>query len=88
MLSGQNATDTAIQLIYSLLVGLMLALLMVKHHNIYPLILFHFVHNFTQFIGNESDQIYASLVLLVLSAHCIWLLISARTSASKTTASL
>lgn len=87
MLSGQNATDTAIQLVYALLVGFALALLMVKHHNIYPLILFHFVHNFIEFIGNESNLIHASLVFLVLSAHCVRLLSSTRTSAPKTTAS-
>lgn len=88
MLSGQNAADTVKQLVYALLVGFVLALLMVKHHNIYPLILFHFVHNFIEFIGNKSNLIHASLVFLVLGAHCAWLLISARTSASKTTASL
>ncbi|WCR26828.1 CPBP family intramembrane metalloprotease [Paenibacillus thiaminolyticus] len=88
MLSGQNMADTAMQLVYALLVGFALGLLMVKHHNIYPLILFHFVHNFIQFIGNDSNLIYTSLVLLVLGAHCVWLLINARTSASRTTASL
>ncbi|WII40493.1 CPBP family intramembrane glutamic endopeptidase [Paenibacillus thiaminolyticus] len=88
MLSGQNAADTAMQVVYALLVGFVLALLMVKHHNIYPLILFQFIHNFVQFIGNESNVIHASLVFLVLSAHCVWLLIRASTSASKTTASL
>lgn len=88
MLSGQNAADTAMQLVYALLVGFVLALLMVKHHNIYPLILFHFVHNFIQFIGNDSSLFYDSLVILVLGAHCVWLLINARASAPKTTASL
>ncbi|WP_242069701.1 CPBP family intramembrane glutamic endopeptidase [Paenibacillus dendritiformis] len=39
MLSGQNAADTVMQLVYALLVGFALALLMVKHHNICPLIL-------------------------------------------------
>ncbi|WP_338553637.1 CPBP family intramembrane glutamic endopeptidase [Paenibacillus sp. KS-LC4] len=78
-LSGQNAVDTTIQIVYSLMVGLSLALLMVKNRNIVPLILFHFVHNLIQFLGNERTAIGPDLLIIViLAAHCVWVGMSLR----------
>lgn len=78
-LSGQNVVDTTIQIVYSLAVGLSLALLMVKNRNIVPLILFHFVHNLIQFLGNERTAIGPDLLsIAILAVHCVWLGMSLR----------
>ncbi|TYP68077.1 CPBP family intramembrane glutamic endopeptidase [Paenibacillus methanolicus] len=75
LLSGQSIGQTILQLAYSLLVGLALALLMVKDRLIWPLILFHFVHNLIQFLGKEGESIVLdSLVLAILAVHCVWIM--------------
>ncbi|MFB9325087.1 type II CAAX prenyl endopeptidase Rce1 family protein [Paenibacillus aurantiacus] len=75
MLSGQSLGQTILQLAYSLLVGLALALLMVKDRLIWPLILFHFVHNLVQFLGKEGEFVVLdSLVLAILAVHCAWIM--------------
>ncbi|MBB3128152.1 hypothetical protein FHS19_002806 [Paenibacillus rhizosphaerae] len=76
MLSGQSAADTIMQLAYALLTGAALALLMVKNGNIIPLILFHFIHNLMQFLGNEGrgTSAWDYVVILILLAQCIWLI--------------
>lgn len=74
LLSGQSLGEMFLQLAYSLLVGLALALLMVKDRIIWPLILFHFVHNLIQFLGKEGESVVLdSLVLAILIVHCIWI---------------
>lgn len=86
-LSGQSMTDTIMQLIYSLLLGAVLALLMLKNGNIVPLILFHFIHNLIQFLGNDLQDTgtlpYDLFILAVLIAYCAWLVWSHRMNASK-----
>lgn len=76
VLSGQDAFQTVLQIVYALLIGTVLALLMVKNNNIIPLILFHFLHNFIQFVGNDNSDAfigYDLFILLVLALYCIWL---------------
>ncbi|MFC3749327.1 CPBP family intramembrane glutamic endopeptidase [Paenibacillus sp. GCM10012306] len=78
-LSGQNLTQTLLQIVYALLIGTVLALLMVKNNNIIPLILFHFLHNLIQFVGNDNTDAfigYDLLILAVLAAYAIWIAIS------------
>jgi membrane protease YdiL (CAAX protease family) len=80
-LSDTDATQIVLQLVYALLIGLVLALLMLKNNNILPLILFHFVHNLVQFVGNDNTSDYLGidlLILLVLAVHCVWLALSFR----------
>lgn len=78
-LSGQSAADTAVQIVYSLLIGASLALLMVKHRNIIPLIVFHFLHNFIQFTSHDvTSWGYNLLIVGLLLAHCIWIIVSMR----------
>ncbi|MDQ0174064.1 CPBP family intramembrane glutamic endopeptidase [Paenibacillus tundrae] len=82
-LSGQNMADIALQLVYALLIGAVLALLMLKNGNIIPLVLFHFVHNLIQFLGDDlqdtSTLPYDIFVIVVLVGYCIWLTYSVRT---------
>ncbi|OPA76857.1 CAAX protease family protein [Paenibacillus selenitireducens] len=72
ILSGQNTFDTILQIVYALLVGLALALLIIKNHNIFPLIIFHFLHNLIQFLGNESKIGYDLTVIFILIVQCVW----------------
>jgi hypothetical protein len=85
-LSGQSMADTVLQLIYALLLGAALALLMLKNGNIIPLILFHFIHNLIQFLGNDRQDSgtlsYDLFILVVLVAYCVWLTFSVRTKSS------
>lgn len=71
------------QLVYALLLGAALALLMLKNGNIVPLILFHFIHNLIQFLGNDLEDTgtlpYDLFILAVLIAYCAWLVWSNRT---------
>ncbi|QOS82211.1 CPBP family intramembrane metalloprotease [Paenibacillus sp. JNUCC31] len=90
-LSGQSMADTMLQLIYALLLGAALALLMLKNGNIVPLILFHFIHNLIQFLGNDRQDAgtlpYDLFILAVLVVHCVWLTFSVRTKSSSSESS-
>lgn len=81
-LSGQSMADTMLQLIYALLLGVVLALLMLKNGNIIPLILFHFIHNLIQFLSDDLQDTntlpYDLFLLIVLAVHCVWLIYGAR----------
>jgi hypothetical protein len=80
-LSSTDMTQILLQLVYALLIGFVLALLMLKNNNIVPLILFHFVHNLIQFIGNDNTSEYMGIdlfILLVLAVHGVWLALSFR----------
>ncbi|WP_379128094.1 CPBP family intramembrane glutamic endopeptidase [Paenibacillus sp. sgz500958] len=84
-ISGQNLTQTLLQLVYALLVGGVLALLMVRNNNIIPLILFHFIHNLIQFVGNDNTSAYLGydiFILVILAAQCVWLALSLRNTAT------
>ncbi|HEY2491897.1 MAG TPA: type II CAAX endopeptidase family protein [Paenibacillus sp.] len=80
LLSGQNTNQTILQIIYALVMGVALALLIVKNHNIIPLILFHFLHNLIQFLSieNENNTVLGVdvLIIVVLVMYCVWLLMS------------
>lgn len=73
VLSGQSLPYTILQIVYALLVGFALALLMVKNANIFPLIFFHFFHNWIRQMTLESMP-YSVVKLIVLSLMCIWLI--------------
>lgn len=78
MLSGQSAEDTLVQLVYALLTGAALALLIVKNHNIIPLIIYHFIHNLIQFLGQDGRgvSVWDYVILVILLLHCLWLVFS------------
>lgn len=78
-LSGKSAADTMLQIVYALLIGAVLALLMVKNRNIIPLILFHFLHNLIQFVGNDNTSTYLAVdvvILVFLATQVVWLSLS------------
>ncbi|MNO19778.1 CAAX amino terminal protease self- immunity [compost metagenome] len=80
-LSSTDMKQIVLQLVYALLIGFVLSLLMLKNNNIVPLILFHFIHNLIQFVGNDNTNEYMGIdlfILLVLAAHGIWLALSFR----------
>lgn len=84
-IGGQGTAETVLQVIYALLIGAVLVLLMLKNNNILPLMLFHFIHNFIQFVGNANTSDYLGydlLILAVLAAHCLWLILSFRKPAA------
>jgi len=84
-LSGADSSAIILQIVYSLLIGLTLALLMLKGGNIVPLILFHFIHNLFQFLGEETYPIgYDLAIMAILFIQCLWLVQSLRkTTATK-----
>lgn len=68
LLSGQSMGQTVLQIVYALLMGIVLAQLFIKNGSIYPLILFHFLHNLIQFLGNGGSSIILDGTLVVLLA--------------------
>ena len=64
LLSGQSLEQTGLQLVYSLLIGIMLAHLLIKTGNIYPLILFHSLHNLLQFLGNGGSSVILDTIVI------------------------
>ncbi|AOZ92602.1 CPBP family intramembrane glutamic endopeptidase [Paenibacillus crassostreae] len=78
VMSGQSMEQTLLQLVYALVMGVVLALLMIKNANIWPLITFHFLHNLIQFLGNEQSTTlgYDIIVILILIIQCVWLMVS------------
>lgn len=89
VLSGQSAFQTVLQIVYALLIGGALALLMVRGRNIWPLILFHFLHNFIQFVGNDNSDAYLGYdlaILAFLALYCIWMALSLKKTPVPTTA--
>lgn len=79
LMGGQSMAATLLQLAYALLVGLSLALLYVRHKSLLPLITFHFLHNFTQFlVQDQASVLFDSLVVASLLFSCIWLLLQPR----------
>ncbi|WNS46127.1 CPBP family intramembrane glutamic endopeptidase [Paenibacillus sp. MMS20-IR301] len=82
-LSGQDVGQTILQIVYALLMGVVLALLVVKDNNIIPVILFHFLHNLLQYVGNDNSSAflgYDLLILALLAGHAVWLIFSLRKS--------
>lgn len=76
-LSGQSLQNTILQIVYAFIVGFVLALLVSRNRAILLTILFHGLHNFLNFTGNEpSTHLYDYIVLAILIAQLIWLLAS------------
>ncbi len=79
LVGGQDLAATLLQLAYAFLVGVSLALLYIRHKTLLPLIAFHFLHNFTQFLVKEQASVlFDSLVVAALLFSCIWLLVQPR----------
>ncbi|WP_181592592.1 CPBP family intramembrane glutamic endopeptidase [Paenibacillus sp. YN15] len=79
LMGGQNLAATLLQVAYAFLVGLSLALLYIRHKTLMPLMAFHFLHNFTQFlVQDEASVLFDSLVVAILLFSCIWLLLQPR----------
>lgn len=79
LLSGQSMGQTGLQLVYSLLIGIVLAQLFIRTGNIYPLILFHSLHNLIQFLGSGgSSAILDTTVIIILVVTAISLALSMR----------
>lgn len=66
LLSGQSLSETGLQLIYSLLIGIVLAQFFIKTGNLVPLILFHTIHNLIQFLGDEGSNIILDVTIIVI----------------------
>ncbi|GGG79098.1 hypothetical protein GCM10010918_40140 [Paenibacillus radicis (ex Gao et al. 2016)] len=82
-LGGQSAEDTLLQVAYAFLLGLLLALLVVKHRTIWPGIVFHGLHNFLNFTGHTpATHLYDYFVLLILAVCVVYHLITGRKSIS------
>lgn len=82
VMSGQSLPDTLFQIAYALLIGVALALLMVKNCNIYPLIFFHFFHNWIRRMTLESMP-FNIVILIVLAVMCIWLILDLKKEGSR-----
>lgn len=77
LLSGQSMGQTILQLVYALLTGIVLAQLFIKIGSIYPLILFHTVHNLIQFlVTDESSKLLDGTVIAILALTAIFLAVS------------
>ena len=77
LLSGQSAGQMMLQLVYALLIGVVLAQLFIKNGSIYPLILFHMLHNLIQFLGKGgSSAVLDGTVIVILVLTAISLAIS------------
>ena len=77
LLSGQSLGQTGLQLAYSFLIGIVLAQLFIKTGNIFPLILFHSLHNLIQFLGSGgSSATLDTIVISILAVTVIWLSLS------------
>lgn len=78
-LSGQSLQNTILQIVYAFLVGFVLSLLVVRNRAILLTILFHGLHNFINFTGNEpSTHLYDYIVIGILVIQLAWLLASGR----------
>lgn len=77
LLSGQSMGQTVLQLVYALLIGIVLAQLFIINGSIYPLILFHTLHNLIQFLDNdESTPLLDGAVITILALTAIFLALS------------
>ncbi|MCR2807899.1 CPBP family intramembrane glutamic endopeptidase [Paenibacillus soyae] len=73
-LGGQSLEDTILQIVYAFAVGLVLALLVIKHRSIVLTIVFHGLHNFIIMTGHDpGTHLYDYLILALLAVHFIWL---------------
>ena len=85
LLSGQSMGQTVLQLVYALLIGIVLAQLFIKNGSLYPLILFHTLHNLVQFLGNgESTILLDGIVITILSLTAISLALSLKNNQTAT----
>jgi membrane protease YdiL (CAAX protease family) len=70
-LSGKAPVDAIVQTLFALIIGLILAMLMIKTNNIIPLIMYHFTNNTVSSITrsdvNVSFEWYFTLFMLAIS---------------------
>ncbi|HJF32174.1 MAG TPA: CPBP family intramembrane metalloprotease [Sporosarcina psychrophila] len=77
LLSGQSIGQTVLQLVYAFLIGIVLAQLFIKNGSIYPLILFHTLHNLIQFLGKGgSTAVLDGTVIVILALTAVSLALS------------
>ncbi|WP_270169167.1 CPBP family intramembrane glutamic endopeptidase [Paenibacillus sp. SYP-B4298] len=74
---GQSLADTLVQIVYAFLIGVVLALLVLKHRALPLAILFHAAHNFIQFAANRPAEGTTGydlciMILLAVSALILW----------------
>ncbi|WP_020619126.1 CPBP family intramembrane glutamic endopeptidase [Paenibacillus daejeonensis] len=80
---GQSLTDTLVQVVYAFLIGMVLALLVLKHRALPLAILFHAVHNFIQFAAKSpagGTTGYDLLIMLILACSALYLWKSDKTA--------
>jgi membrane protease YdiL (CAAX protease family) len=70
-LNGKGSVEAIIQTLFAFIVGLILAMLMIKIENIMPLIIYHFVNNTVSSITrsdvNATFELYFALGIFALS---------------------
>lgn len=75
LLGGQSVAQTAVQIAFALLFGLVAALLRLRLGSLLPLMLWHFLFDFTSFLGqNPSGNLGLEVLNCVLLAlYAAWL---------------
>lgn len=69
-LNGKDSVEAIVQTLFAFIVGLILAMLMIKTNNIVPLIIYHFINNTVSSVTrsdvNESVELYFTLILFAI----------------------
>lgn len=75
LISGQSLQATALQLLYTVLFGLLAALLRLRVGNLIPLMLWHMAFDFTSFNGTRQGENMTLIALqcLLMLGGVIWL---------------
>ncbi|WP_422484602.1 CPBP family intramembrane glutamic endopeptidase [Gudongella sp. DL1XJH-153] len=70
-LNGKGSVEAIVQTLFAFFIGLILAMLMIKTNNIFPLIIYHFTNNTVSSVTrsdvNQSFELYFTLIIFALS---------------------
>ena len=70
-LNGKGSVEAIVQTLFAFFIGLVLAMLMIKTNNIFPLITYHFINNTVSSVTrsdvNPSFELYFTLIIFALS---------------------
>ena len=70
-LNGKGSVEAIVQTLFAFFIGLILAMLMIKTNNIFPLISYHFINNTVSSVTrsdvNPSFELYFTLIIFALS---------------------
>ncbi|GKU80565.1 CPBP family intramembrane glutamic endopeptidase [Paenibacillus sp. L3-i20] len=78
-LGGQSLEDTILQIVYALVLGFVLAMLVLRNRSILLAVLFHGLHNFLNFTGNDpGTHLYSYIVIAILVIQALWLVSSSK----------